>query len=474
MMRRYRILFVGMHHSIHVARWIKLIANRGWDLHFFPVDPAAPNPDLRGVILHWPSLTDQSAGSHCFAAGSQTVATSQHEVQTFRKRIIRFFRFARRNPRGAVRTIRGKIGASWRPVVPPIPADRITIEPFPVAVGELGGPEATASGTIRLGESDAAAPILNGPGVLASLVRELQPDLIHSMEFQHAGYLVLKARELYGSEFPKWLATNWGSDIFYFRRFPDHEAQIRRLLAAIDFYSCECKRDISLAREYGYAGPVLPALPNSGGFDMSTLTALRSPIPPSKRRLLMIKGYHHFAGRAMTSMKVLETFADRLQDYEIVLYSVSSEPRQRAFELKDRGVLNIKVIDLATHAEILQHFGQSRLYMGISISDAISTSVLEAMAMGAFPIQSNTSCCDEWFEDGIGGYIVPPENFDLICDRFERALIDDGLVDRAAAINEQTIRDRLSSEIIGARVSQCYREVLRSKPGTSRPFGKRQ
>jgi hypothetical protein len=223
-----------------------------------------------------------------------------------------------------------------------------------------------------------------GPGVLASVIRRIQPDFIHSMEFQHAGYLVLRAKELYGTGFPTWLATNWGSDIYYFRRFCDHAAKIKRLLSHIDVYSCECVRDIAQARQLGYGGPAMPILANSGGFDLAHLAGLRSPVPPSKRKLLMIKGYHHFAGRAMTALRVLETFAHRLQHHEIVLYSVSSEPRERALDMIKKQKMNIKIIDWATHDEILSHFGRARLYMGISISDGISTSVLEAMAMGLF------------------------------------------------------------------------------------------
>ncbi len=323
---------------------------------------------------------------------------------------------------------------------------------YTVTADDLGPAEAIIEGQIRLGESPNTCPAHFGPWVLAALIRRLKPTLIHSMEFQHAGYLVLKAKEVYGAGFPQWIATNWGSDIFYFRRFADHGAQLRRLLGSIDYYSCECHRDIGLARELGYQGPVLPVLPNSGGFDLEQVFRMRAPGPPSHRKLLMIKGYHHFAGRAMTAIKVLETFAECLKAYEIILFSVSAEQPERK-------VLNIRVIDAARHDEILAYFGRARLYMGISISDAISTSALEAMAMGAFPIQTNTSCCDEWFEDGKGGFIVPPDDFDTICDRFLRALNDDALVDQAAEINWATVRARLDIRVLRGKVEAFYRQI---------------
>ncbi len=77
----------------------------------------------------------------------------------------------------------------------------------------------------------------------------------------------------------------------------------------------------------------------------------------------------------MVALDVLERFAKQLRDYTIVLFSVGERPRERAIELANAGVLNIKVIDWAPHEEILRQFGLARLYLGISISDAISTSV---------------------------------------------------------------------------------------------------
>ncbi len=41
------------------------------------------------------------------------------------------------------------------------------------------------------------------------LIRILRPDIIHSLELQNAGYLVLQAKARLGKSFPTWIATNW-------------------------------------------------------------------------------------------------------------------------------------------------------------------------------------------------------------------------------------------------------------------------
>ena len=162
----------------------------------------------------------------------------------------------------------------------------------------------------------------------------------------------------------------------------------------------------------------------------------------------------------MVSLAVLERFADRLQEYMIVLFSVSAKPRARALELAKAGTLKIKVIDRATHDDIIRHFGQARMYLGISISDAISTSVLEAMAMGAFPIQTDTSCCQEWFVDGKTGFAIPPDDFEKICERFSTALTDDALVDAAAVENFDTVKSRLALEVLRPKMDDFYRRAF--------------
>src|SRR5207244_9022484 len=100
---------------------------------------------------------------------------------------------------------------------------------------------------------------------LGLLIRWLKPDIVHSLEFQRAGYPTLAARPYAGRSFPTWIVTNWGSDIYLFGRLAAHIPRIKAVLATCDFYSCECQRDVQLAKELGLKGETLPIFPNSGG-----------------------------------------------------------------------------------------------------------------------------------------------------------------------------------------------------------------
>ena len=81
--------------------------------------------------------------------------------------------------------------------------------------------------------------------------------------------------------------------------------------------------------------------------------------------------------------------------------------------------------------------------------------------MGAFPVQTNTSCCDEWIEDGVSGFAIPPDDLEIITDRLRLALTDDALVDRAAEINAATIRARLDERVLRQQAVAFYDEAFR-------------
>ena len=298
---------------------------------------------------------------------------------------------------------------------------------------------------------------------LKKIIGEVKPDIIHSMEFQAAGYLTLKVKKRYTDKFPLWIATNWGSDISYFSRFPEHKGRIQEILEQCDYYSCECERDIILAKKLGLKGKILPVLPNTGGFYLEGIRKFRQPEKISERRTILLKGYQGWSGRALAGLKALELCAGSLIGYRIIIFSASPEIEIAAESFSASTKIPVTIIPPSSHEDILKLFGQARIYIGLNISDGISTSLLEALVMGAFPIQSNTSCANEWIVDGKSGFIVPPEDPEVIALAIRQALTDDNLVDSAARINEETAIKNLDFWVIRQKVIDLYTKLVTDK-----------
>lgn len=298
---------------------------------------------------------------------------------------------------------------------------------------------------------------------LVRLINKIKPDIIHSLEIQHAGYLTLEARKLTKGKFPPWIVTNWGSDIYLFGRLSDHEPKIRDVLTTCDYYSSECQRDVQLAKNYGLKGKVLPVFPNTGGFDKEQVSNLCQPGLISKRRVIMLKGYQGWAGRALVGLRALERCADLLNGYEIAIYSASSEVIIAAELFTKSTGIHTKIIPAGTsHGDILKWHGKARISIGLSISDAISTSMLEAIVMGSFPIQSNTSCAYELIVDGKTGILVHPDDPEKVESAIRRALTDDLLVDQASGLNFQLIMEKFDQSILKPKVIEMYQKIYRN------------
>jgi hypothetical protein len=294
---------------------------------------------------------------------------------------------------------------------------------------------------------------------LARVIDNIKPDIIHSLEMQLAGYLTLAAREHLRGRSPIWIMTNWGSDIFLFGRLPEHTEKIKAVLSACDYYDCECYRDVELAKVFGFKREVLPVLPNTGGFDIGRMQQFRQPGPTSARRLIVLKGYQDWAGRALVGLRAIALSADVLNGYSIAIYMANKDVRIAAELISHATGIPIEIVPLSSHEDMLRLHGRARVSIGLSISDAASTSMLEAMVMGSFPIQSCTACADEWIQDGQTGLIVPPEDPELIATAIRCALSDDSLVDRAAELNMQTARKRLDYRLIQPQVIAMYEKI---------------
>jgi len=280
--------------------------------------------------------------------------------------------------------------------------------------------------------------------LLRGILKRGQPDFVHALELQHGGYITSRALED-ASIKTAFIATNYGSDIYWFQQFPKHLSKIKKLLTRADHYSAECNRDVDLAKKYGFTGEVMPVFPNAGGFTEEQLS--RKVIPTSQRKVIAIKGYEGWVGRASVAVEALYSLTKELADFKIVFYSCNAKTIRLVKKLKRKTGLNIEWHgkgELA-HTEMLDLFASARIYVGISLSDGISTSLLEAMAMGAFPIQTSTACVDDWFVSPQQGFSADTITSVAVAQGLSSALaMDHGLALQASHENRSKISNSAS------------------------------
>ena len=297
---------------------------------------------------------------------------------------------------------------------------------------------------------------------LAHLIRRQRPDCIHSFGLQHHSEAVLQALDLLPGHLGiPWIYSCRGSDIYYFQSDPQQLTNIRRVLESCDFYMCNCERDVRLARRHGFRGELLGLFQGGGGFPIQEMRDLRSPLPPSERRTLAIKGLETQFGRGLLTLEALRLCARHLSPFRLVVYQAQPEVELAAREMAASTGLHVEVIPRTSPQEIWKLFGSSRLSIGISRSDGVPNTMLESMIMGAFPIQTDPGgASGEWIEDGDNGLLVPPDDPEKIAAAISRSLQDDDAVDRAAELNRLLTSERLDREVVRQQAIAAYRHVV--------------
>ncbi len=293
---------------------------------------------------------------------------------------------------------------------------------------------------------------------VTSAIRALDPDLVHSMEVQVAGYLTLEAKRRMGGAFPPWLLSNWGSDIQLFIKLPRHRPVIDRLFGEIDGYWAECGRDVALARTLGYDGPAFDPLPASGGMRIDVEAGA---VPPSRRRAILVKGYHGWSGRGLHILSAIYLAAPRLGGRPIQVLFTGSQGSRAISEIRQSTGLDIDAAPhLERHADAMLRLAEARIVIGAGISDGIGTTLLEAMSVGTFPIVGNTSCASEWVRNGRDAFIVDPHDTAAMAQALIRAVEDDELVDGAALRNREEVERRWDPVLNREPVLAAYASLI--------------
>lgn len=296
---------------------------------------------------------------------------------------------------------------------------------------------------------------------LEEIIKEIQPDLVHSIEMQSETYPLIKVRK--NNDF-KWAYSSWGSDIYLYYKNKNHIKKIEKVFNHIDYFFSDNTRDIKLGKELGFSGKGDYVFPGGGGYDIKTLKSYITPL--ENRKLILIKGYHHWAGRALEVLKAVELISEELKNYDIYVYSAHNIVVDKIKELNESLHLEIQYSsrhDQITHDELLNLFGKSFIAIGNSISDGIPNTMLESIILGVFPIQSNPGgVTEDYIQNEENGLLISnPEDAVEISKLILKAIKNKELVERAFTKNQE-IAKGLEYKRIQKEVLKAYSEIEES------------
>jgi glycosyltransferase involved in cell wall biosynthesis len=111
---------------------------------------------------------------------------------------------------------------------------------------------------------------------------------------------------------------------------------------------------------------------------------------------------------------------------------------------------------------------ESQVYVSASSSDGTSSSLLEALASGAFPVVSAIRANERWVTDGETGLLFTPGDSGALERALERALGDEPLRRAASAVNRDLVEREGNQAITMERLARLLERAAAGDPAGSR------
>lgn len=273
---------------------------------------------------------------------------------------------------------------------------------------------------------------------LARALMIFRPAVTHFHEMQHGAYMFN-----YISGYPRvagnsrLVISTWGSDLSLFSWADNHQAHLRTSMHWVDILTAEKPQELIDANRLGFTGEFRAPVYIHVGVDEKVLK--HELVPPSNRKIILLKGYQGSPGRGLNGLQIISQNAKILENFQILVFSADEPVRIQVDVLRNRDGLNIQCFS-ASHDEMQEIFKTSRLSIGLSQTDGLPASFVEAMASGCFTIQSKNSAAQDFIVNGENGFLVDPWGFDQMNHAFVQAVTNDYLVDSAVEINLDVLR----------------------------------
>lgn len=292
--------------------------------------------------------------------------------------------------------------------------------------------------------------------VFEKLIKDIEPDVVQSFVMYMSCVPILNVMQKYSNI--KWIYSAWGNDLFFYQNEKKYLEGIQKTLPHIDYLFTDCERDYHIAKRHGFNGGFLSAFPGGGGYPISDYESFNTSF--KKRKMILIKGYEHKFGRCNLVLDAICKLKAHLVNFDIVVFSENELVRNH---IKKKGLdswRNFKYTGALPHIELLKLMGQAYIYIGNSISDGMPNTLLEALIMGAYPIQSNPGgATAEIIKDGENGTLIfNSEDVNEVEEKINNAINNPSLIENAFAINRK-LREKLDYLTIKKGVLEKYSDI---------------
>jgi hypothetical protein len=303
----------------------------------------------------------------------------------------------------------------------------------------------------------------------------VQPDLVHALRIPYEGMLA--------SFTPPGVplaVSIWGNDLtLHAGGSPAMADLTRRTLKRASALIADAARDIRLGRAWGFDArkPCL-VVPGSGGLDLAEIERTRAnaaegiyepaleALPPAVPLVLNPRGFRTGSVRSDTFFQAIPLVLERKPGVAFACAAMAGQPEAMRWmdRLKLHGKLTL--LPLLPQPHLWRLFLRAEISVSISQHDGTPNSLLEAMALGCFPIAGDIESLREWITPGLNGLLVPPDSPPALAEAILLALDNPALRARAAQENARRVAAQAEVGVVREKIEGLYQGLTGEKKET--------
>ncbi|NMB59642.1 MAG: glycosyltransferase [Chloroflexi bacterium] len=287
-----------------------------------------------------------------------------------------------------------------------------------------------------------------------------RPDVVHALRVPFEGMLA----RVTPSEIP-FIVSIWGNDLtLHAKGSPFMARETRLTLRRADGLLADAHRDLRLAREWGLK-PNAPDLciPGGGGIDLNAMEdvvtgnhPLPVDIPADVPVVINPRGFRPGSVRNDTFFQAASLVLREKPETLFLCAGMAGQPEALQW-LERLGIeQSFRLLPFMPQEDLWRLFRRASVTVSISQHDGTPNSLLEAMALGCFPVVGDIESTREWITDGENGCLVNPGDVEGAARAILSGLNDMTLRDKARAINAKIIQQRADRQGLIKSIRDFY------------------
>jgi glycosyltransferase involved in cell wall biosynthesis len=295
-------------------------------------------------------------------------------------------------------------------------------------------------------------------------VDRIKPDIVHALRIPFEGMLA----RVTPPEIP-FLVSIWGNDLtLHAKGSPLMDWYTRSVLKRADGLMADAKRDLRLSLAWGLReGVPTLSVPGGGGIDRELIQSAvqsRFPLPlelPADVPVVINpRGFRPGSVRNDTFFKAIPDVVRDVPEAVFVCPGMAGQPDALRWVKRLEIESSVHLLPFLPQKDLWRLFKRAMVSVSISQHDGTPNSLLEAMALGCFPVVGEIESTREWIIDGVNGYLVDPGHAPAVAQMIVRAIKNPPLRAKAQEKNSRIILERADSKTINPIVSTFYEQVL--------------